>query len=153
MKKLFMIVLCLLCLGVTACSVPKDNASQFDGEKSKSMETTLAHVPSYKNIKPEEAKKRLDNEKGIILLDVRTEEEYAEKHIPNSLLIPVEVIEEEAPSKLSDKSATIFVYCRSGRRSVTASETLVKMGYTNIYNLGGINDWPYETESGSVAEI
>jgi len=79
---------------------------------------------------------------------VRTQEEYIEKHIPNSVLLPVEVIEKEAPSKLTDKDATIFVYCKTGRRSVVASETLVKMGYTKVYNLGGINDWTYETESG-----
>jgi rhodanese-related sulfurtransferase len=78
---------------------------------------------------------------------VRTEEEHSEKHIPNSILIPVDIIEKEAATKLLDKNAPIFVYCRSGRRSITASETLVKMGYADVYNLGGIIDWPYETKS------
>ena len=114
-------------------------------EEKTTMETRLI---SYKNISPKDAKARLEAEKGIILLDVRTPEEYAEKHIPDSLLIPIDTIEKEAPAKLADKNAIIFVYCRSGRRSVTASEALVKMGYTNIYNLGGIIDWPYETKSG-----
>lgn len=79
---------------------------------------------------------------------MRTKEEYAEKHIPGSMLIPVDALEKEAPSKLNDKNATILVYCRSGRRSVAASEVLVKLGYTNVYNLGGIMDWIYETKSG-----
>jgi len=65
------------------------------------------------------------------------------------MLIPVDVIETEAPVKLTDKNAEIFVYCRSGNRSVTASQALVELGYTNVYNLGGINDWPYETEAGA----
>ena len=103
---------------------------------------------SYINISPKDAKARLETEKDIILLDVRTPEEYAEKHIPDSLLIPVDVIGKEAPAKLADRNTVIFVYCRSGRRSAAATEALVKMGYTNIYNLGGIIDWPYETKSG-----
>jgi len=107
-----------------------------------------SNVTSYKNISANEAKSRLDTEKGIVLLDVRTPEEYAEKHIPNSLLIPLDVLEKDATIKLVDKNAIIFVYCRSGNRSVTASEALVKMGYTNIYNLGGINNWQYETTMG-----
>lgn len=104
---------------------------------------------AYEDISPAEVKKRLGTEKGTILLDVRTSEEYAEKHIPGSILIPVDVLENEAEGKLKDKNATIFVYCRSGRRSVTASEILVKLGYKKVYNLGGIIDWPYETESGN----
>jgi len=128
------LVLVVISIGFVACN-SKDNS---DSTKAS----------GYINIQPEEAKKRLDSEKGIILLDVRTHEEYNEKHIPNSLLIPVDVIEKEAPSKLTDKNAIIFVYCRSGRRSVTASEALLKLGYTNVYNLGGIIDWPYETETG-----
>ena len=102
----------------------------------------------YKNISPQEAKRRLEIGDEIFLLDVRTPAEYFETHIPSSILIPVDMIEEEALTRLPNKDATIFVYCRSGRRSVTASVALVKMGYTSVYNLGGIIDWPYETESG-----
>ncbi|MCX8132113.1 MAG: rhodanese-like domain-containing protein [Clostridia bacterium] len=143
-KVMITIVLLLISIGFAACSTADNRGSQ----KAVSSQADPSKASSYTNIKPEEAKKRLESEKGSILLDVRTQEEYDEKHIPNSLLIPVDVIEKEAPAKLTDKNATIFVYCRSGRRSVTASETLVKMGYTNVYNLGGIIDWPYETESG-----
>ena len=99
-------------------------------------------------IKPEDAKTRLDKGENIILLDVRTEEEYNEKRLPNSVLLPVESIDQDAPSKLTDKNATIFVYCRSGRRSAIAVEVLTLMGYTKVYDLGGIDDWPYETVSG-----
>ncbi len=138
------LVLVLISIGFVACN-SMDNS---DSTKVSSSKVDLTKASSYTNIGPEEAKKRIESEKGIVLLDVRTQEEYDEKHIPNSLLIPVDVIEKEAPEKLHDKNAAIFVYCRSGRRSVTASEALVKMGYTKVYNLGGINDWPYETETG-----
>jgi len=138
------IVLVLISIGLVACN-STDNRDSTK-EPSPIVDSTKAF--KFTNIGPEEAKKRLENEKGIVLLDVRTQEEYDEKHIPNSLLIPVDVIEKEAPQKLIDKNATIFVYCRSGRRSVTASEALIKMGYTKVYNLGGIIDWPFETETG-----
>jgi len=100
-------------------------------------------------INPVDAKKRLDTEKGIILLDVRTRDEYLEKHIPKSTLIPVNVLSNEANRKLPDKNAEIFVYCRSGNRSAMAVKILTKLGYTHIYNLGGIVRWPYETVSGN----
>ena len=104
---------------------------------------------AYQTISPETAKKRLDTEKGIILLDVRTVAEYTDKHIPGSVLIPVEAIKTQATEKLKDKNAAIFVYCRTGNRSAIATKTLANMSYTNVYDLGGINSWPYETESGS----
>lgn len=99
-------------------------------------------------IDPTEAKKRLDMEKGIILLDVRTREEYIENHIPGSTLISLNVLELEASKKLPDKQATIFVYCRSGNRSRAAVKRLLKQGYTNLFDLGGIIRWPYKTVSG-----
>ena len=100
-------------------------------------------------ISPSEAKKRLETEKGIILLDVRNRDEYNKKHIPNSTLIPVNTLANEASKRLPDKNAEIFVYCASGSRSGMAVNTLLKMGYTKIYNLGGIFRWPYETVSGN----
>jgi rhodanese-related sulfurtransferase len=136
---IFITILLATAFLFVACS----SKTKVEEEKT-SMDTK---AESYENISPKEAKARLEAEEGIILLDVRTPEEYAESHIPNSILIPVDVIEKEAPEKLTDKNANIFVYCRSGRRSVAASEALVKMGYTNVYNLGGIIDWPYETKN------
>ena len=84
----------------------------------------------------------------IILLDIRTREEYIEKHIPGSTLIPLNVLAREASKKLPDKHATVFIYCRSGSRSRTAVKILLKQGYTKIFDLGGIARWPYETVSG-----
>ena len=144
MKFIISSILIQTSIGMTACSTPNNVGSQ----NPISTQVNSPKTSNYQNISPEEAKKRLENEKGIVLLDVRTQEEYDEKHIPNSLLIPVDDIEKEAPEKLTDKNAPIFVYCRSGRRSVTASEALVKMDYTKVYNLGGIIDWPFETETG-----
>lgn len=145
-----MIVLAGALLLLAGCAATKQNSGKES--TASGVESAASSVPAgsgYRNISPQDAKKRLDSEKGIVLLDVRTPEEYAQKHIPGSLLIPVDEIETQAAAKLADKDAVIFVYCRSGRRSVTASEALVGMGYSQVYNLGGINDWPYETETGS----
>lgn len=110
------------------------------------VDSTAEKKLSFTNITPQEAKKRLDSEKGIVLLDVRTKEEFGTGHIGGAILIPVDKLEQEASVKLKDKEAPIFVYCRSGNRSVTAANILVKQGYKNVYNLGGIISWPYEVE-------
>ncbi len=102
-------------------------------------------VPSYEQITPEAAKNIMESESGYIILDVRTEEEFAEGHIKNAVLIPDYEIAEKAESVLNDKKQLILVYCRSGRRSKLASEELVRLGYTNVKEFGGIIDWPYET--------
>ena len=97
------------------------------------------------NITAEEAKKIMDTESEYVILDVRTEEEFAQGHIPGAILIPDYEIREEAESSLPDKDALILVYCRSGRRSKNAAQILLELGYTNIREFGGILDWPYET--------
>ena len=100
----------------------------------------------YMNITAEEAKEIMDSEEGYIILDVRTQEEYDQGHIPGAILIPNTEIEEKAEDVLTDKDQLILVYCRSGRRSKIAAEALVELGYTNIKEFGGIIDWPYEVE-------
>ena len=100
----------------------------------------------YVNITVEEAKKIMDAEEGYIILDVRTQEEYDQGHIPNAILIPDTEIKDKAEEVLTDKNQLLLVYCRSGRRSKLASEILVELGYTNLKEFGGIIDWPYETE-------
>ena len=100
----------------------------------------------YVNITAEEAKKIMDAEEGYIILDVRTQEEYDQGHIPGAILIPDTEVEVTAEDVLTDKDQLILVYCRSGRRSKLASEILVELGYTNIKEFGGIIDWPYEIE-------
>ena len=104
-------------------------------------------VYMYVNITAEEAKEIMDTQQGYVILDVRTQEEYDQGHIPGAIVISHEEIEEKAESVLQDKSQLILVSCRSGRRSKIAAEALVKLGYTNIKEFGGILDWPYEVES------
>ncbi len=98
------------------------------------------------NITAAEAKQIMDSQEGYIILDVRSQSEYDEGHIPGAILIPNTEIEERAEESLPDKDQLILVYCRSGRRSKLAAETLVELGYTNIREFGGIIDWPYEVE-------
>ena len=100
----------------------------------------------YMNITAQEAKQIMDSEEGCIILDTRTQEEYDEGHIPGAIVIPHDEITDRAEEELPDKDQLLLVYCRSGRRSKLAAEALVKLGYTNIKEFGGIIDWPYETE-------
>ena len=100
---------------------------------------------SYEQITPAEAKEIMDTQDGYIILDVRTQEEYDEAHIEGAILIPDYEVADNAESVLKDKNQLILVYCRSGRRSKLAASELVKLGYTNIKEFGGIIDWPYET--------
>lgn len=127
MKKLAIILAALL---FTAC-----------GQKTNENQEAV-----YMNITAEQAKQMMDRESDYIILDVRTEEEYAQGHIPDAILIPDYEIEERAQEVLKDKNQLILVYCRSGRRSKLASEILVKLGYTHIYEFGGIIDWPFDIE-------
>ena len=106
-------------------------------------------VASYRQISAEEAADMMEKESGYIILDVRTPEEFAERHIPGALNIPNETIGTEKIPALPDKQQLILVYCRSGNRSKQASEKLAAQGYTNIVEFGGINDWAGETVSGN----
>ena len=128
MKKLIFLLLAVMML--TACGQDKENDQGA----------------VYVNITAEEAKQIMDSEEGYIILDVRTQEEYDEGHIPGAILIPHTEIEARAEEVLTDKDQLILVYCRSGRRSKLAAEALVELGYTNIKEFGGIIDWPYEVE-------
>ena len=128
MKKLIILVLAALLL--TACGQTK--------EKDREV--------VYMNITAQEAKVLMDTEKDYIILDVRTQEEYDQGHIPGAILIPDTEIEDRAEGELTDKDQLILVYCRSGRRSKLAAQSLVGLGYTNIREFGGIIDWPYEVE-------
>ena len=103
---------------------------------------------TYRQVNAEEADSMMEGESGYIILDVRTAQEYSEKHIPGAINIPNETIGDQDIPELPDKEQLILVYCRSGNRSKQASEKLVKLGYTNIVEFGGINDWTGETVSG-----
>ena len=128
MKKLILLFLAVMML--TACGQDKENNQGA----------------VYVNITAEEAKQIMDIEEGYIILDVRTQEEYDQGHIPGAIVISHEEIAEKAEEVLTDKDQLILVYCRSGRRSKIAAEALAELGYTNIKEFGGIIDWPYETE-------
>lgn len=109
--------------------------------------TESAKTPAPGKISAKQAKEMLTDNADIILLDVRTEDEYKEKHIEGALLIPDYEISSRAETELPDKDAVILVYCRSGRRSEIAANALAEMGYTNVYDFGGIQSWSYETVS------
>lgn len=109
------------------------------------MINTKDRETTYTMITAKEAKQIMDTQSDYVILDVRTEEEYSEGHIPGAILIPDYDIAEKAEEQLTDKDRLILVYCRSGRRSKLAAEALVSLGYTNIKEFGGIIDWPYET--------
>jgi rhodanese-related sulfurtransferase len=98
----------------------------------------------YREISPQDARMQLGLDKNIILLDVRTLEEYNEAHIPSSILIPLDTLSTQIQSKIIKKDSKIFVYCKTGRRSETAAKLLISMGYTNVYDLGGIINWGHE---------
>ena len=99
---------------------------------------------TYEQISGAEAKALMDSESGYIIIDARTQSEYDEGHIPGAILIPEYEIVNRAEKELPDKKQLILVYCRSGRRSKIAAEELVKLGYTNVKEFGGIIDWEYE---------
>lgn len=103
---------------------------------------------AYRQVGMQEAMEILQSGEDYILLDVRTQQEFDESHIPGAICIPNETISDTPPTELSDKDRLILVYCRSGNRSKQASAKLAAMGYTNIVEFGGINDWPGETVSG-----
>jgi len=103
-------------------------------------------TPSYKRISQEEAKNMMDKHE-VIILDVREQSEFDEKHIPGAVLLPVGTIAEDtAAAVIPDLDSVVLVYCRSGNRSQTASRALAELGYRGIYEFGGINTWPYEVE-------
>lgn len=134
MKKIVSVL--LMCLLLTSCTVSYDPV--------KTEVETDTHIGEYQNISPEVAKDFIDSGESVIILDVRTKEEYDEGHIENAILIPDNELKELVEAQIPDLDQRIFVYCRSGRRSKAATELLLEMGYTNVLDLGGIMDWPYE---------
>ena len=108
--------------------------------------SACAQESAFHQISAKEALEIMETEEDYIILDVRTQEEYDEKHIPGAILIPNETIGSDEIKELPDKDQLILVYCRSGNRSKQASKKLTELGYTNIYEFGGINDWPGNVE-------
>ena len=110
--------------------------------------TAQSEENTYRQITAEESAAMMEEESGYIILDVRTSQEYSEKHIAGAINVPNETIGSEEIPELPDKDQLVLVYCRSGNRSKQTAEKLVKLGYTNIVEFGGINDWTGETVSG-----
>jgi len=109
-----------------------------------SENTSVDTDNSYQKISSEEAKKMMDEDSSIVILDVRTPEEFKSGHIQGAVNIAQTEIAAIIETAIPNKSATILVYCRSGNRSALASKELIELGYLNIYDFGGINDWKYD---------
>ena len=149
MKRLIFIS-CVIIL-LTGCG---NNVQTTENETASDEKTTVVESSSntvssendskaqgYAQISQEEAKKMMEANDSHIIVDVRRQDEYNEGHIPNAICIPNENITDTQPAELSDLDQVILVYCRSGRRSKEASQKLFDMGYTHVYEFGGIIDW------------
>ena len=147
MKKILCIISAVLCIFLTACGDATSIGiiGGADGPTSIII-AEKGEKTMYQQITAEEAKKIMVSGEEYIILDTREQDEFDEGHIPGAILIPYTEIENKAEEMLPDKDAQILVYCRSGRRSKIASESLAKLGYTNVKEFGGIIDWLYEVE-------
>ncbi len=137
--KQFFLLAAVICFGA---AVLKFYTSRMTPNSARAESTQADSGPRL--LSPEEAKARLDANEAAILLDVRTQEEFDEGHIPGAVCLPNELITADMPVAF-DKDAEILVYCRSGRRSAEAAKKLADMGYINVADFGGILDWPYGT--------
>lgn len=133
MKKVSFIIIVIISLLFVSCNSNNKSLDETDSAGEVLM------------ISPEEAKENLDENPEIVLLDVRTLSEFESEHIEGAVLLPLDEITDKAEEIIPDQETVYYVYCRSGNRSATAAQLLVDMGYKNIYDLGGIVDWPYDT--------
>jgi len=133
--KRFLAVMCLTVILLAGCSGENQNITST----------------GYNKISADEAKDMMEGE-YVIIVDVRSREDYQREHIPNAIPLPNDEIETCAENVLPDKDAKILIYCTSGKNSTTATEKLIKMGYTRVYDFGGINDWHYETIKGKTGD-
>ena len=139
MKKILIMLMLIASFGTLVACGSNDHIKET-GDNSYSDK-------GYQTITAEEAMEMMEKNDSYILLDVRTEEEFSEGHIEGAILIPDYELKEQAETKLPDKDALILIYCRSGRRSALAAKDLSDMGYTQVYDFGGIINWPYDTIS------
>jgi len=133
-KNIFVILTIIMILGLVGC-----------GKNAAVGQAQNANEASYTQISMDEAVTMMEEETDYIILDVRRPDEFADKHIPNAINVPNETIGEDEIPELPNKDQIILVYCRSGNRSKQASEKLAALGYTKVYEFGGINDWKGET--------
>ncbi len=133
-KNIFIILAMIMILGLVGC-----------GKDAAAGQAQNVNEASYTQISMDEAVTMMEEEMDYIILDVRRPDEFADKHIPNAINVPNETIGEDEIPELPDKDQIILVYCRSGNRSKQASKKLAALGYTKVYEFGGINDWKGET--------
>lgn len=137
MKKAMLLITSLLLL--TGCAVT--------GAEKDSVQESTAKTTDFQRITAQAAKDMMDKHSDALILDVREQNEFDSAHIPGAVLLPVGSINEaSAAAVIPNKETIVLVYCRSGNRSKTASKALVELGYTQIYEFGGIIDWPYDVE-------
>lgn len=143
MKKLFitLIIIAVLATSFSGCFKFKNETADVQGVETVSY---TKNEDGYYRISADAAHEMMVLESGYVILDVREQWEYNEAHIPGAVLLPVTQIIEKAGEVLPDKNQKIFVYCRSGNRSLNASADLAAMGYSNVWEFGGIIDWPYD---------
>lgn len=138
-KKIILLALAIITVAtVFAGCTQKTNTEQ--------TEATQVNIGTYYQIPQDEAKRIMDEESDYIIVDAREQSEYDEDHIKGAIVIPYTEIEQKAEEMLPDKEQLILVYCRSGRRSKIAAQSLANMGYTNVKEFGGIIDWQYGIE-------
>lgn len=137
MKRLFWFSFLIFTISIlSACTQPADTMQKQQSQKAEPQK-----------INPQQAKEIMD-QGGVTVVDVRTAEEYQKAHIPEAVLVPVDSIAGAEPEALPEKNAVLLVYCRTGVRSANAAKRLAALGYTKVYDFGGIVDWPYETVAG-----
>ncbi len=146
MKRILFIISTILCIFFTACTNNTSVGIIGGADGPTAIIVGEREETMYEQITAQDAKKIMDSDQECIILDTREQDEFDEGHIPGAILIPHTEIESKAEKMLPDKDKLILVYCRSGRRSKIAAESLVKLGYTNVKEFGGIIDWPYEIE-------
>lgn len=130
-----------------AIDEPTQSESESSTQTTDPMESDEDQTAAVRElISPEEARRMLDEEENALLLDVRTEQEYADGHIPGTLLIPITELEERLDEIIAWQNKPVIIYCRSGNRSAQVASILEANGFQYLYDLGGIIDWPYETE-------
>lgn len=150
MKKFFAALAVLVMgLALAACGNPAATLAPSNATTPQVTQSSAPLSPStaagFQTITAEQAKARMDANPSAIILDVRTQAEYDAGHIPGALLLPNENIADTQPALLPDLDAEILLYCRSGNRSRQAATKLAALGYTNLYDFGGIGSWPYAT--------
>lgn len=137
-KIILTVMVIILTAAVLAGCIQKTNKEQ--------TEATQVNIGTYYQISQDEAKRIMDEESDYIIVDAREQSEYDEGHIKGAIVIPYTEIEQKAEELLPNKTQLILVYCRSGRRSKIAAQSLANMGYKNVKEFGGIIDWQYEIE-------